>query len=88
MINQILISSIILSSSVVNVSTPKGSIVRAYQNSELSSFEISQYNQISDTYFNSDVRISSASKNIIIILIVFICNLLIITIGLKISFYI
>jgi len=62
MINELLLTVALLSNNISYISTPKGSTVTVYTNNELSSILISQYNQISDAYFTSDIRISDASK--------------------------
>ena len=62
MINELLLTVALLSNNISYISTPKGYTVTVYTNNELSSILISQYNQISDAYFTSDIRISDASK--------------------------
>ena len=62
MINELLLTVALLSNNISYISSPKGDTVTVYTNNELSSILISQYNQISDAYFTSDIRISDASK--------------------------
>lgn len=62
MINELLLTAALLSNNVTYLYTPKGSVITAYTNTEISSSQISEYNTLSDSFFSNDVRISNASS--------------------------